>query len=113
MERNKISKHELERLLALHRKFLALRTDGKKMVLTCCDLSGMDLSGLNMSRARFIGCDMRNCDLSGSDLSWADVSFSDLTGADLTGVNLTGANIRNVTHIRPIADNNHFGRESE
>ena len=84
---NKITEEELNRKIALHKKWLENNPDGEQLVLTnydlnCSDLSNSDLSNSNLRGSNLQGSDLRYSDLSNSDLSNSDLRDSDLRGSD-------------------------------
>src|SRR3546814_7504875 len=54
---NRVTRAELDPMLAAHARFLAGRIDGRRAVLLRCDLRGLDLRGIDLSGADLVGCD--------------------------------------------------------
>jgi uncharacterized protein YjbI with pentapeptide repeats len=75
---------ELNKVLALHKKYLNGEEGGVKA----------DLSGADLSEANLIGADLRCADLSGADLRGANLRCADLSGADLSEADLRCADLR-------------------
>jgi uncharacterized protein YjbI with pentapeptide repeats len=103
-----MTKQDIDKIIDLHKKWLAGKSDGEYADLRHADLRHADLSGVNLSGANLSGADLRRADLrhadlrhadlsgvnlSGANLSGADLRRADLRHADLSGVNLSGANL--------------------
>src|SRR3546814_17219560 len=71
---NRVTRAELDPMLAAHARFIAGRIDGRRAVLLRCDLRGLALRGI---------------DLRGADLVGFDFAGSNLTGACFVGATLT------------------------
>jgi len=114
----KITQSEFEEKVKLHRLWREDHSDGVRLVLTGCILTGIDFSGCNfrgsdLSYCNLLHCDLRNsdmrhcnlsygnlrhCDLRNSDmrncnLSYCNLSGSDMRGSDLSDSDLTGCNL--------------------
>jgi len=83
-----MTKQDIDKIIALHKKWLVGDEDGERADLRSANLRRADLSGANLRRA-----DLVDADLSGADLSGADIRRADLSGANLSGANLSGANL--------------------
>jgi hypothetical protein len=106
---NKITRKQLDQILADHRLWLdSNRKSGKPADLSGvdlrqADLSGADLRGADLSGANLQGANLRGANLSGvdlrranlyrADLRWANLHRADLQGANLRGANLTDADL--------------------
>ena len=78
-----MTKQELDKVLDLHKKWLAGEVGGKSAILRGANLRGANLIGANLSYA-----DLRGANLRGADLRYADLSYAELRGANLRGANL-------------------------
>ena len=92
----KLTKKELNEIIASHGKWLRSEEGGKRAYLSCADLSGADLRGADMKCAGLSYADLSYAYLSEADLSCAylrgaDMSNANLSGADLSGADLSGA----------------------
>ena len=110
---SRLNRDQLEPLLAAHARYRAGRSDGRRVVLLRCDLSGLDLSGAdlvdcdfegaNLTGARFEGATLTGCRFAdsllnatrfaGADLSRTDFYMADLRGADLSDAKLIEARL--------------------
>src|SRR3546814_5566568 len=63
---NRVTRAELDPMLAAHARFLAGRIDGRRAVLLRCDLRGLDLRGIDLSGADLVGCDFEGSNLTGA-----------------------------------------------
>jgi uncharacterized protein YjbI with pentapeptide repeats len=114
----RLSRGQLDALLAAHARYRAGRIDGRRAVLLRCDLSGLDLKGVDLSGADLVDCDFEGSNLTGAcfegatltgsrfadsllnatrftgaDLSRADFHMADLRGADLSEAKLAEARL--------------------
>ncbi len=62
-----MTKQDIDKIIDLHKKWLAGESDGERANLSDADLSGADLSGANLS-----GANLSDADLSGADLRRAE-----------------------------------------
>src|SRR3546814_21175450 len=65
---NRVTRAELDPLLAAHARFLAGRIDGRRAVRLRCDLRGLDLRRIDLSGAALVGCDLEGRNLPGACL---------------------------------------------
>jgi len=82
---------DLQRILALHRKWLYGEPGGERAVLTDAVLTGAVLTDAVLTGAVLTGADLTGAVLTGAVLTGAVLTGADLTGAVLTGALLTGA----------------------
>lgn len=75
---------ELDKIIALHEKWVVDNHDGKR-----ADLSGADLFRSDLSDAILFDANLSNADLRGADLSGADLRDVNLSDADLSFANLS------------------------
>jgi uncharacterized protein YjbI with pentapeptide repeats len=90
----KMRDERLEKVIELHKKWLASDAGGSRATLIGADLIGADLSRADLSRADLRGADLRGADLSRVDLRDADLRGADMRGADLRGADLSRADLR-------------------
>ena len=113
-----MTKQDIDKIIDLHKKWLAGKLDGEYADLSGAnlrhadlggadlgdaDLSGADLSGANLGDADLGGANLgdanlRHADLSGANLRHADLGGANLSDADLSGANLCGANLCGANH---------------
>src|SRR3546814_19865528 len=63
---NRVTRAELDPMLAAHARFLAGRIDGRRAVLLRCDLRGPDLRGIDPSSPNLVGCHAEGSTLTGA-----------------------------------------------
>lgn len=95
----KITKDELDTILAEHNKWLAYLDGGKRAVLRSADLQEVNLRRANLRGAELAWSDLSNSSLQDADfykatLFMAKLRDANLTGADLKGADLRGADLR-------------------
>jgi hypothetical protein len=103
-----MTKQDIDKIIDLHKKWLAGKSDGEYANLSGANLSGVNLSGADLRRAdlsdvNLSGANLRRADLSDVNLSGANLRRADLSGAnlrraDLSDANLSGANLRRADH---------------
>ena len=99
----KISKEQLQEIIASHGKWLRGEEGGERADLHGADLyranlyranlSGANLSGANLSGANLSRANLYRADLSGANLYRTNLYRANLSGADLSGANLSGADL--------------------
>jgi len=107
-----LTQEEIEKRVALHKKWLDSEDGGERASFTHQDLSCKDLSEGLFSQAYFIEAQLkyallRNANLKGADLVGANLFGAllinaNLKGADLVGANLFGADLSeaNLAYVR-------------
>ena len=97
-----MTKQKLKGMLDAHYEWLRTKgTDkvsGKRLDLTCEDLSGVDLRYRYLNQAvlrgvNFDGANLEGAYLVGANLEGCNLKAANLRGVDMTGVNLLGANL--------------------
>src|SRR5256885_16089950 len=86
--RQRLSHAELQRVLRLHRLFLAGRSGGVRALLAFADLSELAMVGVDLSDADLSGASLHSAHLAECKLDRAT-----LFGADLRDANLEGASL--------------------
>ena len=84
----KISKEQLQEIIASHGKWLRGEEGGER-----ADLHSADLSGADMHSAYLYGACLSEADLSGADLRGANLCSTNLRGANLRGADLREVNL--------------------
>jgi hypothetical protein len=93
-----MNRKELNRVLKLHRLWVAGDGDGERANLRDANLgyeqlAGMNLSGANLYGANLYGALLFEVNLENADLENADLRDAKLVFANLRGANLRGANL--------------------
>ena len=98
---------KLQRVLAMHAKWLADDPDGIRADLRRANLRGANLTGAALGSANLRGAYLERANLTGADLAGATLSGANLEGANLSGADLEGTNFLNatLTGIIGLADN--------
>lgn len=126
--RRRVTRKQLERLLAAHARFREGSRDGRRAVFLRCDLSGLDLQGVDLGGADIIECDFTGADLTGAKLQGAtlagcrfedccldaaDLSGADLSRSDFGRADLRGADLSEATFIGTRLINAEFGESPQ
>ena len=89
-----VSAADLARMVREHGRFLKGQSNGRRLDLSFCRLSGLSLTGLNLQQSELRGALFRGSDLSGSNLREANLFCGDFTNAQLVSCNFQKADLR-------------------
>ncbi len=88
-----ITRRQLNSALISHKKWLAGKEDGIRLVMVGLDLHNADLRGADLRNAVLRGTDFRYANLNGARLRDADLRDSNFWGANLYGADLAMARL--------------------
>lgn len=89
-----MTKHEIQKVLESHQKWLEDPRKGESARLNDEDLRDIDFNGVNLSDAELIRVDLREANLDGLILDNAELGSSDLRGANLSNTKLIHTDLR-------------------
>ncbi|MCI4435426.1 MAG: pentapeptide repeat-containing protein [Ignisphaera sp.] len=85
------TREQLQKIIALHKKWLDKEDGGIRANFSEADLSGEDLSNVNLYWANFSMANLIGTNFSGSNLSRVNFIRANLSEANFTGAKLSGA----------------------
>lgn len=93
-----MDKIEIDKMIALHQKWLNNEEGGAQANFSKLDLDGYDFRGVTLSRAYFRGCSLNGANFRGADLQGVDFSHAICNGTNFRDANLHKA-IFNYTYL--------------
>jgi len=93
-----MDKIEIDKMIALHQKWLNNEEGGVRADFSRLDLDGYDFAGVTLSRAYFRGCSLNGANFRGADLQGVDFSHAICNGTNFRDANLCKA-IFNYTYL--------------
>lgn len=83
-----MDKIEIDKMIALHQKWLNNEEGGVRADFSTFDLDGYDFRRVTLSQAYFRGCSLNGANFRGADLQGVDFSFSICHGTNFRDANL-------------------------